>query len=218
VKRAMKKRGSLFSFEGIDGCGKTTQINGIREDLLALGYRVELFREPGGTCLGEELRRIVLLNNGIPICERAEVLLYVASRTQLVHEKVFPLLEKGVIVLLDRYADSSVAYQGFGRLLPVEEIIGLNDFAIEKRYPGKTFFIDISVEEAEKRLSSKEKDRLEGEKEEFFHRVRHGYLTLAERYPGRFVILDGQQDPELLRKRILQAVLAEIDSPEKKDR
>ncbi len=213
MKEVMKKKGALFSFEGIDGCGKTTQINGIQEDLIALGYRVEVFREPGGTRLGEELRKIVLLNNGIPICERAEALLYVASRTQLVHEKVFPLLEKGAVVLLDRYADSSVAYQGYGRNLPIEEIVGLNDFAIEKRYPGKTFFIDISVEEAEARLFQKEKDRLEGEKQEFFLRVRHGYLALAERYSERFVILDGRQDPELLRKKILQVVLAEIDSP-----
>ena len=206
----MKEKGSLFSFEGIDGCGKTTQIYGIRDDLLELGYRVEVFREPGGTALGEELRRIVLHRKDFPICERTEVLLYVTSRAQLVHEKVLPSLEQGTIVLLDRYADSSVAYQGYGRRLPVEEIIRLNDFAIEKRYPCKTFFIDISVEEAESRLSGKEKDRLEGEEQEFFHRVRLGYLALAKRFSDRFVILEGEQPPDVLRKIILRSVLEEV--------
>jgi dTMP kinase len=207
-----KQHGILFSFEGIDACGKTTQISAIYENLRSLGYETVLYREPGSTKLGEEVRKIVLMSKDIAICARAEVLLYVASRAQLVAENVLPLLESGTIVLLDRYADSSVAYQGFGRHLPVEEVIQLNDFAIMKRYPDKTFYFDISAEEAEKRMSGKDRDRLEAEKQDFFERVRNGYLSLAKRDPQRFVVLDGNEDREKLRKEVLGIILKQIGS------
>ena len=200
------KKGLFISLEGLDGCGKTTQIKFLRQAFQREGKEVINFREPGCTPLGEKLREIVLHSDS-DIGERAELLIYLSSRAQVTDEMVIPSLNQGKIVIADRYADSSVAYQGFGRAIGPERVKALNDFAIKNIYPDITFLLEISVDEALKRLKNKPLDRLEKERETFFQRVHEGYEWLYQQNPKRFVKIPGEIDPQQVSRQILQKLV-----------
>lgn len=195
-------RGKFITFEGPEGGGKTTQARKLMSRLKKEDYDVIYTREPGGTPTGEAIREILQYDKaGEPICRETEVLLFAASRAQLVHNVILPALEKGTHVVSDRFVDSTTAYQGFGRGFPVERMLVINDFAIGQAVPDLTMLLDLTVDLSFKRLAKRHQenfdrsDRIEREEREFHERVRNGYLTLAKRWPERFLIIDASQDP-----------------------
>ncbi|MFB2555217.1 dTMP kinase [Herbiconiux liangxiaofengii] len=199
--------GLFITLEGGDGSGKTTQAAVLERWLHEQGRTVVRTREPGGTDFGAEVREIVLHSRG-HIAPRAEALLYAADRAQHIQTKVRPALERGEVVVQDRYLDSSVAYQGAGRVLDGEEIRELSLWAAEGLLPDLTILLDLDEQAARDRLDGANKrfDRLEAEKGEFHARVRSAFLALAEREPERFIVLDATAEPEtiaaLIRDRV----------------
>lgn len=185
----------FISFEGVEGAGKTTQIRRLAARLREAGRQDVLeTREPGGSLLGRELRQLVLHPpQGVVVEDRAELLIMVADRAQHVAQTVRPHLDAGGIVLCDRYADSSVAYQGSGRGLDIGEIDGLNAYATGGLVPDVTFLLDLDPVIGLAR--QQERSRMEGEALPFHARVRAGFLALAARYPGRFCVLDASRPP-----------------------
>lgn len=195
----------LISFEGIDGSGKSTQIELLRKHLDDEGHAVEVFREPGGPIVSERIRSI-LLDTKLKIDPVTELLLFSAARSQLVAEKVLPLLEEGTIVILDRYYDSTTAYQGFGRKsVPIDYIDEINTVASHRREPDLTFYLRITVEEAQKRMARKRKDRMELSGDKFYQKVIEGFDSLAES-EKRFVTLDATKPQEALHQQIWEQV------------
>jgi dTMP kinase len=184
-------RGVFITLEGGDGSGKTTQAELLREWLSGEGRTVLRTREPGGTEVGVEIREIVLHHRG-DISPRAEALLYAADRAHHVATVVRPALERGEVVIQDRYIDSSVAYQGVGRVLDPEAVRGLSEWATEGLAPDLTILLDLDADAARGRLDEARTryDRLESEASEFHDRVRAAYLALAEAEPGRFLVVD----------------------------
>ena len=204
---------SLFiSFEGIDGSGKSTQCKMLYQNLLDRGFVVSLFREPGGTRISEKIRDILLDKQNVEMAPITEMLLYFASRRQLITEKVAPALKRGEIVLLDRYVDSTIAYQGYGRDLSLDSIAKVAEVAIGSVRPELTILVDTPVNTAEGRMDDRELDRLEAENSAFKQRTRAGYLKLAAGDPDRFLILDGQQSIESLQQQIRQRVDALLEA------
>ena len=189
----------FVSFEGLDGSGKTTQVERLRASLEADGREVVTAREPGGTALGEQLRALVL--HGDEMTPWAEALLYAAARAELVAEVIEPALARGADVLLDRYFDSSVAYQGIGRGLGLHEVLELNLLAVGGRVPDRTFVLAVDPTRSLERLGGSP-DRIERESAAFHARVAAGYEELAALFPERLVLLDGTLDPEELAERI----------------
>ena len=200
-------RGLFITLEGGDGSGKSTQAALLGEWLVAEGREIVRTREPGGTPFGNEVREIVLHSRG-EISPRAEALLYAADRAHHIATKVRPALQRGEIVIQDRYLDSSVAYQGAGRVLDATEIRELSLWAAEGLLPDVTILLDLDETVARHRLDSANKrfDRLEAEKSEFHARVRHSFLALAAAEPERFLVLDASAPiaelAELIRARI----------------
>ncbi|MEO0019768.1 MAG: dTMP kinase [candidate division WOR-3 bacterium] len=194
-------RGVLITFEGVEGSGKTTQAQLLVEYLRGKGVEAIFTREPGGTEIGERVREIVL----DPKIERmdalAELFLYLASRTQLVREKLMPALAAGKVVVSDRFTDSSVAYQGYGRGLGERLVSRLNKIATRGLKPDLTVFIDVPVGVGSKRKQGKP-DRLEKEREEFHRLVRAGYLKIAQRAKGRIKIVNGERTKEEIQSEI----------------
>jgi dTMP kinase len=184
-------RGVFITLEGGDGSGKTTQAELLREWLSGEGRTVLRTREPGGTEVGVEIREIVLHHRG-DISPRAEALLYAADRAHHVATVVRPALERGEVVIQDRYIDSSVAYQGVGRVLDPEAVRSLSEWATEGLAPDLTILLDLDADAARGRLDEARTryDRLEAEASEFHDRVRAAYLALAEAEPGRFLVVD----------------------------
>nr|WP_292774602.1 dTMP kinase [Microbacterium sp. UBA6741] len=201
-----------MTFEGGDGSGKTTQSNLLAEWLEGAGRTVVRTREPGGSEVGQLIRDIVLHHRG-DIAPRAEALLYAADRAHHVATVVRPALERGDIVLQDRYLDSSVAYQGAGRVLDAAEIRDLSLWAAEGALPDLTILLDLDPAAARTRLDSADKpfDRLEAEKAEFHERVRDAFLTLAEEEEERFLVVDASSAPEIIAERIRAGVDALLD-------
>ena len=199
--------GLFITFEGGDGSGKTTQINLLATWLESQGQTVVLTREPGGTDLGVELRNIVLHRKGF-IAPRAEALLYAADRSHHIHSLVRPALERGEVVVQDRYLDSSVAYQGAGRVLDPEEVRELSLWATERLMPNLTVLLDVpaSVAKARQAQTEREYDRLEAEAEDFHTRVRESYLSLAEAEPERFLVVNGELPIEEIHHSIITKV------------
>ncbi len=199
--------GLFITFEGGDGSGKTTQINLLATWLEAQGQTVVLTREPGGTDLGVELRNIVLHRKGF-IAPRAEALLYAADRSHHIHSLVRPALERGEVVVQDRYLDSSVAYQGAGRVLDPEEVRELSLWATERLIPHLTVLLDgpASVAKARQAQTEREYDRLEAEAEDFHTRVRESYLSLAAAEPERFLVVNGELPIEEIHQSIITKV------------
>lgn len=189
----------FVSFEGLDGSGKTTQLRLLADRLTAEGETVVVTREPGGTELGEAIRDLVL--HGGKVAPWAEAALYAASRAQHVAEVIRPALERGAIVLCDRYLDSSVAYQGVARGLGLDRVLELNLAAVGGLLPDLTFLLQVDANVAESRLTG-HRDRLEREDGRFHARAAEGYRDLALRFPERIVVLDAACPPDVLAERI----------------
>ncbi len=200
-------RGLFITFEGIDGCGKSTQARGLERRLEEEGNAPLLLREPGGTPISEDIRKVLLNPDNSSMAPENEALLLAASRSQLLIEVIVPHLEKGTIVLCDRYIDSTLAYQGFGRDLPQKWLRQINRLAFELAIPDKTFLFDLPVDVALSRLGNRQRDRIEATGVDFLEKVRNGFLTLAEQESDRYIILDGQNQSEELEKDISSQVL-----------
>ena len=199
--------GKLITIEGIDGAGKTTLATALAKELGARGIAVELMREPGGVLAAERIRRLVS-DPELQIGARAEALLYAAARAQLVEEALRPLLREGKWVLLDRFVDSSLAYQGGGRELGIEAVREVNEFAIRGLHPDRTLLLTIDPELGRSRASAREAppDRLERERQDFFSRTAAVYLELSAEDPGRIVTIDASQPPERVLAAALEAL------------
>jgi len=185
----------FISFEGIDGSGKTTQAKKLAARLEESGKKVLFLREPGGTEISEQIRQILLNKKNLKMTQISELLLFSASRAQLVTEVIKPALAQGTIVITDRFVDSTTAYQGSGRGLHIGGVKSINALATSGLMPRRTFFIDIPVAEMyeRRRSSGQEIDRMEMSNEEFYQRVRDGYKEIAAEEPGRFITIDGRQ-------------------------
>ena len=196
----------FITFEGIDGCGKSTQAKLLLEYMNKSGVESILVREPGGTNISESIREILLHSSSGQMGDRTESLLMTASRAQLTQEVIIPNMEQGKFVIADRYSDSTLAYQGGGRNLDIEWLIELNNYATFTLLPDITFFVDIRSEEALRRMDSN-KDRIEGEGIEFQARVRKTYHELAERFNDRYVILDGYGEIDDIHQKVLNEMI-----------
>ena len=195
--------GLLITFEGPEGSGKTTLINAIAAHLAEKGEDPMILREPGGTDIGERIRNILLDMASEGMCPETELLLMVASRAQLVREKIEIGLEAGMIILCDRFADASVAYQGFGRGLGEKQVHALNKLALGKIEPDLTFLCLLPPEEGQKRLHSEATDRLDRESAEFHQRVYEGYQAMAVSGILRFKVIDATDTPEEMLNKAL---------------
>ncbi len=203
--------GLLITFEGPDKAGKSTQLKLLAESLRNRGYKVTETREPGGTPLGEEIRRLVLQFKHESIADEAELLLFGASRAQLVRKLIEPELLQGNIVLCDRFADSTTAYQGEARGLNLDFIRAMHEFSLGGRWPDLTFFLDLEVNESFRRLRKVKPDilnddRFEEEGRNFHQDVRNGFLKLARENPQRIRHLDATRGISELAEQILQEV------------
>lgn len=206
---ARRSRGLFITFEGIDGCGKTTQLNLLAASLRRRRIPFLVTREPGGTALGERVRKVLLSGASAGMDPRTEVLLMFASRAQHVAQVIRPALARGRIVLCDRFTDASLAYQGYGRGLDLAFIRRLHAVACRNLQPNLTFVIEIdprtSVRRARRRLSTSRRDegRFERETLGFYGRVRRGYQALARREPRRVKLIPGEDAPENIHQRVL---------------
>ena len=181
--------GKLITFEGIDGSGKSTQIKLISDILHKNNINNIIIREPGGTKISEKIRDI-LLDNDNTISKYTEALLFLSSRSQLVNEVIKPALDRGCYILCDRYIDSTIAYQGYGRGIDLSQIKVLNDLAIESIYPDITFILDININTSLSRRLTKSKDRMEQVNENFLIKVRKAYLEIADNDKKRCIVID----------------------------
>jgi dTMP kinase len=195
--------GLFISLEGIDGVGKSTQSDLLEEFLTAAGRKVVRTLEPGGTELGQEIRHLLLHRKG-DVAPRAEALLYAADRAHHVATKVRPALERGEVVITDRYLDSSVAYQGVGRALKAEDVRAISMFAVEGLLPNLTILLDLDAAEAATRRNKtgEAPDRLEREKIEFFEAVRQAFLDMAAAEPNRWLVIDARQTIDEMQSQI----------------
>jgi dTMP kinase len=205
--------GKFITFEGPEGSGKSTQIRRLAERLEAQGIKVRCTREPGGTSTGEAIRNMLQHDAaGEPLADRAELLLFTASRAQLIDRVILPDLKQGIWVLCDRFIDSTMAYQGFGRGMDIETLDHINSFAIYDQKPDLTLLLDLDIEEGFRRLEKRyagvaeSHDRFEREAREFHQRVRNGYHELAAREPDRFRIVDSDRPVEAVADYIWTCV------------
>ncbi len=205
--RGRVARGRLITIEGLDGAGKSTLAHALARELAAQGSPVQLLREPGGVEVSERIRELVK-DPALAICARTEALLYAAARAQLVEQLLQPLLSDGAIVVLDRFLDSSLAYQGAGRALGIEEVRAINRFATRGLAPDRTLLLRISpaAGRARGRLRGLEPDRLEREEEDFFATIASAYDELARAEPERIRVLDASRPPEQLLADALAAL------------
>lgn len=211
IRKGDFMNGKLITFEGGEGAGKTTQAKELTKWLQeSVGVKVITTREPGGTPTGEVIRQLLQHDlSGEPLCDATEALLFCASRAQLCKNVLAPALNEGTWVVLDRFTDSTLAYQGYGRGFNVEQLRNINDFATGEVKPDLTILIDISLEVGFSRISRRgdgTKDRIEQAPLEFHRRLHDGYLEMAAREPERFVIVDGSQPPEKVQEDIRNIV------------
>lgn len=196
---------SLFiTFEGADGCGKTTQIELLNKYLQAKGFKTLVTREPGAKGLGEKLREILLNYDG-EVSPNCESFLFLADRAQHVDCIIKPALKDGVIVLCDRHTDSTVAYQGYGRLLDIEQIKKLNEIAVNGLKPDLTIVFDIDIQTSMQRVGNT-KDRMESAGIDFFNRVRNGYLAIANEEPNRVKVINSASTIEDIHEKVVKLV------------
>lgn len=200
------QKGLFITFEGADGCGKSTQMKLLKEYLLKKGYEIVETREPGGKGLGEKIRDILLNYDG-EVSNRCESFLFLADRAQNIDVIVKPAIQQGKIVLCDRHTDSSVAYQGYGRGLDINEINRLNNLSTGGLKPDLTYVFDVDIETSMQRVGS-QKDRMESSGKEFFNKVRNGYLELAKKEPERIKVIDSTKPIE----DVFSDVLKELDA------
>ncbi len=204
--------GFFVTFEGPEGSGKTTQIRRLAAFLEAQGYQVVMTREPGGTLIGDQIRQILLAHGNEAMKTRTEVLLFQASRAQHVAELIQPALDQGKIVLCDRFADSTLAYQGFGRGESLEDLRRLIAYATNGLKPHLTLLLDVDVEEGLRRRQPllQEWNRLDAEALAFHQKVREGYLQLAQAEPERWVVVDAEKPIEAVEAAIREIVQARL--------
>ena len=193
--------GLFIAFEGGDGAGKSTQVALLREALEAAGRTVTVTRQPGGTTLGREIRDLVL--HGDHVAPRAEALLFAADKAHHVDQLIRPALDRGEVVLTDRYTDSSVAYQGAGRDLGAQEIHDLNMWAVDDLVPDLTVVVDVSAAEGRRRRADVH-DRLEAEEDTFHEAIRAHYLAMAQGNPQRYLVVDGTLEPHEIHARVVE--------------
>jgi dTMP kinase len=215
------QRGKFITFEGLDGCGKSTQLARLAEKLTLQGFSVVVTREPGGTDAGEKIRRLLLDTRTSGLAPMAELALMFASRAQHIQEVILPGLDAGQIVLCDRFTDSSEAYQGGGRKLGSTPVLELHRVLSGDLKPDLTILmdsdVDSSVERARRRnvargTSDRDEGRFEKENRAFFTRVRNAYLEIAKREPERVAVIDARGTPDRTHTKILQTVLAKISA------
>ncbi len=197
----------FITFEGIDFCGKSTQVELLKNYLIGKKKLVEIIREPGGTEISEKVREVLLDKKHYHMFMETEIFLFSASRAQLVREKIRPYLNEGIYVISDRFHDSTTAYQGFGRGIDIATVNHINSLAIGQTIPDLTFIIDISVKVAdERKRNNNELDRIEISDSGFYERVRKGYLKLAE-IDKRFKIMDGTKSIEEIHSNIVNEII-----------
>jgi dTMP kinase len=203
----------FISFEGIDFSGKSTQIQLLKDKLIANNQQVIILREPGGSQISELIRDILLDKNNLSMTSTTELLLYSAARNQVLNEKILPALESGTFVIADRYVDSTTAYQGYGRQISLELIKQVNHVATNDFLPSLTIFLDLPLEEMLNRQKNmaNEIDRLESSGNDFFNRVHEGYLEIADTNTKRFRILDANNDIAEVSKEIWELVHSKMD-------
>lgn len=201
-------KGLFITFEGNDGSGKTTISTKVYEKMKDMGYPVIYTREPGGIDIAEQIRSVILNPDNTAMDARTEALLYAASRRQHLVEKVLPALAEGKIVLCDRFLDSSLAYQGVARGLGMDEVLKINEFAIEGHMPDATVFLSVSLETGLARVSNRgNKDRLDNEADTFHKAVADGYAQVVERFHERMKIVDANEDVDHVFANTLETVL-----------
>jgi dTMP kinase len=200
--------GLFVTFEGIDGCGKSTQVAEAHRRCKELGIRCLVTREPGGTGIGESIRRLLLSPDNREMCDPCEALLYCAARAQHCRESIAPALARGEVVLCDRFQEATFAYQGFGRGIALEQLSQINSFASAGVRPSLTFVFDIDVDTSIARLkkTGKNPDRLEASGRDFYEKVRQGYLLLASREPDRIIVLPGIAPVEQLAQTVFEKI------------
>ncbi len=209
----MKNKGKFISFEGPEGAGKTTVISVVSDRLKEQGKEVVLTREPGGIKISEAIREIILDNNHTQMDAKTEALLYAAARRQHLVEKVIPGLERGAIVLCDRFIDSSLAYQGYARELGMEEVLKINQFAIENTMPDLTIFFDIDPAEGLARIAKndqREQNRLDNESLRFHESVYKGYQKLIQLYPERIIEVDARLSKTTVIENVYKIITSRL--------
>jgi dTMP kinase len=199
----------FITFEGIEGCGKSTQAKLLYEWLKENRYKVLLTREPGGTEAAEEIRNFILKHHAENFPPFSELCLYIAARGFHVENLIKPSLEKGIIVICDRFTDSTLAYQGYGRGLPIDLILKMNREATGGLEPDITFLLDVPAEVGLSRIKGK-KDRLEEEPLEFHQKVREGFLKIAKENPNRVIVLDGTREKGTIFSEVLNKVVRRL--------
>ncbi len=206
--------GKLFTFEGSEGSGKSTQIELLADELEGMGNEVVVTREPGGTEIGEEIRHLLIHNSaGNDMAPEAELLLFAAARAQLVRQVVIPGLQEGKIILCDRFLDSTTVYQGAARSISSDPVSYINQFAAAGITPDLTFILDVPAEVSIARVKRRVTDlpdRMEQENVDFYKKVREGYLLLARSLPERFHVVDGTRELRENQEDILKTVLEHI--------
>jgi dTMP kinase len=203
---AERRRPGLFvTFEGVEGAGKSTQLERLRQAVTASGREVVVTREPGGTPIGERVRAILLDPVAAEMAARAEALLFAAARAQLVEQVVRPALDRGAVVLCDRYVDSSIAYQGAGRGLGEDQVEAINRWATGGLWPDVVVLLDLDPAEGLSRAGA-QPDRIEGQALDFHRRVGQGFLALARRHPERFVVVDAHGSPDQVAEQVQAAL------------
>src|SRR2546421_5189511 len=211
-------RGAFITFEGSEGCGKSTQVQRLAAHLEEAGVRALITREPGGTPIGEKIRDLLqFAPESFAMTPEAELLLFEASRSQLVRETIEPALAQGTVVISDRFSDSTTVYQGVARKLPPEIVAAVNAFAVGPARPDVTFILDVDVETARARMLRRVRpvavnDRMEQEPVEFYERVCQGYRALAAREPDRFILIDGRQEPDAIESEIWNALTSRLSA------
>ena len=204
------KKGRFITFEGMEGCGKSTQIRMLGEALAAQGYQVRVSRSPGGTPVAEKIRTLLKVRTeGDDLTPEAELLLFGACHAQMTKHLIGPAIERGEILLSDRFFDSTTAYQGYARGLDLEMVLKINRFVCGELEPDLTLLLDLDPElgiERSKRRAALEDDRFDSEKMKFHRDVRNAFLTLARENPHRFRVIDASRTPEQVHDRIMEAM------------
>lgn len=205
-------KGLFISIEGTDGCGKTTTILEIQKKLNAKGIFPLFTREPGGSKIAEQIRNVILDNANTEEDIKTEALLFAASRRQHLVDVVIPALNEGKLVIADRYVDSSLAYQGYARGIGIEEVLKINKFAIDDLFPDVTFFLDLSVEDSQKRMKGRNRgeDRLDCEKLDFHKKVYEGYKIVNDMFKERIIKIDANRTPNEISNEIVDLILKKI--------
>ncbi|MFC1461443.1 dTMP kinase [Verrucomicrobiota bacterium] len=214
----MSSRGKFITLEGPEGSGKSTHAEVLVERIMSAGHQVIVARDPGTTDAGEAIRDLLKQDLGNePLCRETELFLFLAARAQLVRQVILPALKKGVHVVCDRFADSTTAYQGYGRKCDLKNLLKMNDFAVQGLVPDITILLDIDVSDGLKRVERRgagtgsEKDRIEREEQAFHERVRAGYLDLARRWPDRFRRVDTSRPIDEVKDEVWREVRRVIE-------